>query len=1042
MANADRMNGSGILRREWRQLGRLVLESFAAGIVVSLALALAVFIVTTPAYAAGSDTGQGTLYLNEANGSQVASPLLFTDVHMDVSGMIARVQVKQRFVNPTAEWREGVYVFPLPEKAAVDHLQMQIGERVIEGQIKERAEARRTYETAKGEGRKTTLVEQERPNMFTTSVANIGPFDEIVVAIEYQETLRYDEGSFRVRFPLAITPRYIPGTPVAQNSGGIGWSPATQQVPDADRITPPVADRHEGYVNPVAITIDLHAGFALSQLSSTYHPMRIDEQPGHRFRLALADGPVPAARDFELVWTPDIGAAPGTAIFTETKGGKTYALLMALPPSMSGAVTPRPPREITYIIDTSGSMEGVSIVQAREALLLALDRLQAGDRFNVIEFNSMTTPLFAAPVALDAATLARAKQFVGNLRARGGTEMLPALKIALAGDRTSTLLRQVVFLTDGAVGNEDEILRLINDEVGDRRLFTVGIGPAPNTFFMSRAAQFGRGTFTFIGDVREVKEKMTALFRKLESAVLTDIAVDWPAGADAWPRIIPDLYAGEPVVIAAQFNANAAAGNIAVSGRRAGATWGTVLPAAGMGNQPGVGVLWARAKIDALMDAGRKGAAEEEIRAAVLDVALTHHLVSKFTSLVAVDVTPTRPAGIVASKTALPGNIPEGLTGFDRLPRTATPAPLLLLAGALALALAAILALAVWMPRPRAAIVACIALTAIATNVTEVADAQPRHKAAQRNLLLMPGHYDGDVGSFDAPLAQMPDTGWFVLVKDEAGSYVRRIPDGDSERFLARARDRDPRQRRDAAIGARPAFLSQPAARRAARRTGSRGIAAPPRARPGDRPCLRAHVGRHRVHADGEQRPRRARRRPLRHRARGREVRVPARRIRLGQRGPVRGRPRSRRQARSHRLCQRQQQRHLVPAAVEPGKTWDERAGGATDVDGVLDEHRRRSGRTFRSQRRIRTQLDAGRRARDRLSLSSGRVFPDRRRCARKRRAPVRFDTLYSIIGHFLYHIAYGRGNRELRAWRLHLREGTIRATVAAQGVGSAARYR
>ena len=781
MANADRITGNDVLRREWRGLARLVLESFAAGIVVSLALALAVFIVTTPAHAAAGDAGQGTLYLKDGNGNKVASPLLFTDVHMDVSGMIARVQVKQRFVNPTAEWREGVYVFPLPEKAAVDHLRMQIGERVIEGQIKERGEARRTFEAAKSEGRKTTLIEQERPNMFTTSVANIGPSEEIIVAIEYQETLRYDDGSFSVRFPLAITPRYIPGTPVALNSGGMGWSPATQQVLDADRITPPVADRREGYVNPVAITIDLHAGFALSKLSSSYHPVRIEEQPGHRFRLTLADGPVPAARDFELVWTPDVGAAPGTALFVETKGGKTYALLMALPPSTSDAVAPRLPREITYIIDTSGSMEGVSIVQAREALLLALDRLQAGDRFNVIEFNSVTVPLYAAPVALDAATLARAKQFVGNLRARGGTEMLPALKIALAGERTSSLLRQVVFLTDGAVGNEDEILRLISDAVGDRRLFTVGIGPAPNTFFMTRAAQVGRGTFTFIGDVREVKEKMTVLFRKIESAALTDIAVDWPAGADAWPRIVPDLYAGEPVVIAAQFNANAATGNIALSGRRAGAMWGALLPATSIGNEPGVGVLWARAKIDALMDAGRKGAAEEDIRAAVLDVALTHHLVSKFTSLVAVDVTPTRPAGIVASKTALPGNIPEGLTGFDQLPRTATPAPLLLVAGALMLALAGTLAL--WMRWPRAAIAACVALMAIATGV-EVADAQTRSKAPPRNVLLMPGHYDGDVGSFDAPLAQMPDTGWFVLVKDTAGSYVRRIPDAASGRPL------------------------------------------------------------------------------------------------------------------------------------------------------------------------------------------------------------------------------------------------------------------
>ncbi|MEO8751144.1 MAG: marine proteobacterial sortase target protein [Casimicrobiaceae bacterium] len=782
MANADRITGNGILRSQWRELARLVLESFAAGLVVSLALALAVFIVTTPAHAAGGDAGRGMLYLKEDSGSKVASPLLFTDVHMDVSGMIARVTVKQRFVNPSSAWREGVYVFPLPENAAVDHLRMQVGERVIEGMIKEREEARRTYETAKTEGRKTTLVEQDRPNMFTTSVANIGPNEEIVVAIEYQQTLRYDQGSFSLRFPLAITPRYVPGAPIPASGGGMGWSPATQQVLDADRITPPMADRQDGYVNPVQIAVDLHAGFSLSKLSSTYHPMRIEEQPGNRFRLTLANGPIPAARDFELVWTPDVGAAPGAALFTETRGGKTYALLMALPPSAPRADTPRQPREVTYIIDTSGSMEGVSIVQAREALLLALDRLQPGDRFNVIEFNSVTVPLFPAPVALDAATLLRAKQFVGNLRARGGTEMLPALQIALAGERTSPMLRQVVFLTDGAVGNEDAILRLINDTVGDRRLFTVGIGPAPNMFFMTKAAQFGRGTFTFIGDVREVKEKMTALFTKLESAALTDIAVAWPAGADAWPRIVPDLYAGEPVVVTAQFNASATTGNIALSGRRAGAAWGTLLPAASIGNEPGVGVLWARAKIDALMDAGRKGVPEEEIRSAVLDVALTHHLVSKFTSLVAVDVTPTRPAGSEVSKTALPGNIPEGLTGFDQLPRTATPAPLQLLVGALALALAGALALS--LRRTRAALAACIALVAIAVVGTGVADAEPRARTPTRNILLMPGHYDGDVGSFDAPLADMPDTGWFVLVKDAAGSYMRRIPDAGGGRPL------------------------------------------------------------------------------------------------------------------------------------------------------------------------------------------------------------------------------------------------------------------
>ena len=373
---------------------------------------------------------------------------------------------------------------------------------------------------------------------------------------------------------------------------------------------------------------------------------------------------------------------------------------------------------------------------------------------------------------------------MSGLRARGGTEMLPALALALAGPREAAMIRQVVFLTDGAVGNEDAILRLLHDGIGDRRLFTVGIGPAPNAFFMTKAAQFGRGTYTFIGDVREVQEKMTALFRKLENPALTDITVDWPAGADAWPRVLPDLYAGEPVVVTAQFNANAGSGNIAVSGRRGGAIWGSLLPVAAMASEPGVGVLWARAKIDALMDAGRKGALEEDIRTAVLDVALTHHLVSKYTSLVAVDVTPTRPAGAAASKTAIPGNIPEGLTGFDRLPRTATPAPLLMVAGGLALLVAGALALWLRVGAPVAATVVAAALVVAATFGTDGANAAPPAKSPPRNLLLLPGHYDGAIGAFDAPLSEMPDTGWYVLVKDRAGSYVRRIPEARGARPL------------------------------------------------------------------------------------------------------------------------------------------------------------------------------------------------------------------------------------------------------------------
>jgi Ca-activated chloride channel family protein len=676
---------AGRRRTDWRGIGRLALQSLITGLVASLALAGAVFLMSFEARAAGAgDAMQGTLLLREASGANAEAPLLFTDVHITVTGMLARIDVRQRFVNPTSAWREGVYVFPLPESAAVDHLTMHIGERAIEGQIRERTEARRAYDTANAEGRKATLLEQERPNMFTTNVANIGPDEEIEVALEYQQTLRYDEGSFSLRFPLALTPRYIPGSETATAA-------LAQPVADADRIAPPFADPRDGYVNPVTITVDLDAGFPLAKLASSYHPIDIEEIPGNRYRMTLDGGAVPANRDFELVWTPEVGSAPGAAIFTETKGDRTYALVMVLPATAPDTSAPRPPREVIFVVDTSGSMEGVSIKQAREAMLLALGRLQGGDRFNVIEFNSTTRALFSAPMPFDATTLRQATRFVEGLRAGGGTEMLPALAKALEGDAASPMLRQVVFLTDGAVGNEDPILKLVHERLGDRRLFTIGIGPAPNTFFLTRAAQFGRGSFTFIGDVREVKEKMSALFRKLERPAITDIAIAWPGAADAWPRIVPDLYTGEPVIATAQFPAGALPGAVRLRGRRSDADWDASLPIDASASDAGVGVVWARAKIAALMDAGRRGAPEAEIREAVVDIALTHHLVSKYTSLVAVDVTPTRPGGVDASKTALPGNVPEGLTGFDRLPRTATSANASLLLG-IALLLAAAMA--------------------------------------------------------------------------------------------------------------------------------------------------------------------------------------------------------------------------------------------------------------------------------------------------------------------------------------------------------------
>jgi Ca-activated chloride channel family protein len=718
--SSERMVPAGMGRHALRELVRLVLESLVAGAFVSVVLALAVFIVASQAHAAPVADGpaRGTLLLADDAGDKDAAPLLLTEVHIDVTAMTARARVTQRFVNPTASWREGVYLFPLPEGAAVDHLHMQVGARVIEGEIRERGAARQAYAQAKQEGRKASLVEQQRPNLFTNHVAHIGPNEEIAVTIEYQQKLAYDDGSFGLRFPLAITPRYVPA--VAPGDGASDVTAAAAAAPafvptaaaattaatphaamviatagamdaagDAEAIHQPIANPADGAINPVSLDVDIDAGFPLARIVSTYHDVQVEERPGHRYHVQVR-GPVPASRDFELTYTPEVGAAPGAAFFTETVGGQTYGLLMVLPPTAHAQAAPRAPREITYIVDTSGSMEGVSIAQARDAMLYALGRLQPGDRFNVIEFNSVTRALFAAPMPVDRATLGRARTFVTGLKPRGGTEMKPALEAAFAPARTGKLVRQVVFITDGAVGNEAELLALITRRLDDRRLFTVGIGPAPNAWFMKKAAEAGRGTYTFIGDVAEVKTRMSDLVRKLEHPVLADLHVQWPAPAQSYPAQLPDLYQGEPVVLTAAFDKGEIAGDVKLGGVAGGKAWRVALPLAAGVSQPGIGVLYARDKIEALDDARRNGANEDDVRRETIAVALAHHLVSAYTSLVAVDVTPTAPAGVAPLATNLPGNLPEGLA-YDAvvgLPQTATPARLEMLLGAALLGLA------------------------------------------------------------------------------------------------------------------------------------------------------------------------------------------------------------------------------------------------------------------------------------------------------------------------------------------------------------------
>jgi Ca-activated chloride channel homolog len=562
---------------------------------------------------------------------------------------------RQTFENTTDHCVEAIYVFPLADNATVDAMRLRVGVRTIEGVIKERQEATRVYEKAKSEGRQASLLEQHRPNLFTVSVASLPAGDSAEVEIEYQQIVTWDE-RYSLRIPLAVGPRYTPEGAV------VSLPPMNHQRTSKTR-------------NPVKLEIDLDAGIPLAAIVSPSHELDRMGLSATRTKVTPRDVEIASDRDFVLEWAPRLGARPEASAFTEVIDGHRYTLLMLFPPDLSTNAVPVLPRDTTFIIDTSGSMSGPSMDQAKEALLSALRRLRPTDRFNVIEFNSTARALFESRRPADRDVVAEALRWVSALESTGGTEILSALQLAFADD--SALpggVRQVVFITDGQVGNEDAIFQYIRAHLGDTRLFTIGIGSAPNSFFMRNAARAGRGTFTQIGDVSDVEKEMTAMLRKLETPLLSRLELHLGPGAEVWPAQMPDLYAGEPLIVT--MRGEKSEGRVSANG------WEQSFAATSEVSASGIARLWARQKIDAVGDTVFTGANAEEVQKTIAALGLEHHLVTAYTSLVAVDTTPAGVDAKSCTSELVPINLPAGWGGVEgALPQTSTASRLWLLIG-------------------------------------------------------------------------------------------------------------------------------------------------------------------------------------------------------------------------------------------------------------------------------------------------------------------------------------------------------------------------
>jgi Ca-activated chloride channel homolog len=668
------IEGFSILSKIVTVLLFLLAQVVAALLIGSVALAVRptqAAEVQPAAFIKPGDARSGSLLLKNGDDTYADATRLGIDVDLTVSGPTIRARVTQLFRNPTQDWMEATYVYPLPDGGAVDTLKMVVGDRVIVGDIKERQQARVIYEQARASGQKAALTEQERPNIFTNSVANIGPGETVLVQIEYQEPVHQSGNEFSLRVPMVVGPRYNPA-PVVQSvdlrNDGNGWGTTqvnadADPVPDRDRISPPVLDPAENApVNPSSITIRLQAGFPLGEVKSAHHQVKIESPDGSTRIIRLADGPVPADRDFELTWKPAADKAPSVGLFREHVGDADYVLAYVAPPSVEQGEQKPFPREVIFVIDNSGSMGGTSIEQAKASLVYALGRLGPNDRFNVIRFDDTMDVLFSSPVPADTRHISEATSFVKALQARGGTEMVPAMRAALTDPAASEAdhIRQVVFLTDGAIGNEQQLFDTIASLRGRSRVFMVGIGSAPNTFLMTRAAELGRGAFTHIGSVDQVEERMRELFAKLENPAVTGVVARFSdAAADMTPAALPDLYRGEPLVLAAKLDK--LAGSLEIKGRIGDRPWVVTLPLKNAAEGKGLSKLWARRKIsDAEVTRNMRQVSPEDSDKTILKLALEHQLVSRLTSLVAVDKTPSRPAGVPLKLTDLPLNLPAG----------------------------------------------------------------------------------------------------------------------------------------------------------------------------------------------------------------------------------------------------------------------------------------------------------------------------------------------------------------------------------------------
>jgi len=594
-------------------------------------------------------------------------PLEHTSVDIIVSGMLQRATVRQVYGNPYDYPIEAVYTFPLPQSGAVDRMDMYIGDQLVHGRIFERELAQQIYEDAISAGHTASLLEQERPNIFTQTVGNILPGDSITIEISYVAPVEYDDGEYELVFPMVVGPRYIPGNSVADSIRG--WADPTHQVPDADRITPHVVPEGTRAGYDIDLSVTINAGVVVQQLESINHEVRdVINRDGTASVTLVPEDCIPN-KDFVLRYTTASDRIEAGVLATNTNLGGHFMLIIQ--PDADVDRSDIAPKELVFVVDNSGSMSGQPMDVAKQTVIQFVAGMNPNDTFQIMKFSETASSMSRTPLPNTEANIQAGIDYINAMYGMGGTQMIEGVRAAIGFPEDPERMRFVIFLTDGYIGNESEILGELQSTLGENtRLFSVGVGSSPNRYLIEGLSEEGRGHAYYVGLNEDPSEAVENFYKKINDPYLVGISIDWGDLEihDVYPERIPDLYAGEPLVIVGQYDGGGSE-RVRINGTVGGSRWSTdfrvSLPERQSRNDV-IATLWARKKIHEL---NREMYSEygyeqydQTIVDAITDVALDYQIMSKYTAFVAVsEEVRTDPDGNPVT-VEVPVNMPDGVS--------------------------------------------------------------------------------------------------------------------------------------------------------------------------------------------------------------------------------------------------------------------------------------------------------------------------------------------------------------------------------------------